>query len=616
MSVQTKEKNIKEIFSGTPYYIDFYQREYKWKRSHVKDLLDDVFHRFEADYDPKLDATEATIDSKYQWYYMNSYMTNNYKGKIYIVDGQQRLTTLTLILIKLIHLSKKIGPTIITKVLEDKVYGADISGNTYWMGQSGRDKVLEDLLSNRVSSTSPSNITEINMYGNYNEISGYLDDKLKNSHIFQCFIVYFLKKILLVNIHIIDTTDVPMVFEVINDRGEKLRPYEVFKGQLFGQLDKDEIEQIYNPLWKQSIEPLEARGDEQSDSFFRYYFRAKYVNTENEHRQFDGEYHKTIFSSDWNLQIKLKKNPHGVKSFVSKNLTYYSQLYAKLIDEDVYDRIYGEYVYYNYLNEQDRQYMLIMSTCVQNDLEEHDKIRLVSRVLDRHYVLLQLYGCYDSNSFTEILLDLNKSIRDMPLKDIHLVFDKHLIDDINRRKSVSITNPFDYKLFKDAGSSLGIRFIRYFFARIENFIATGVNPSHKLTKQQYWDLVRNTGAKQGYHVEHILANNDENRNLFGNDEEFFQRERNRLGALLLLKGKDNISSGNETFLDKLKTYNNADISNRWNRSLIDSFYHTNKDFSNFTTKNSLNFKPYSVFDANAVEERHRLLFDMVKLIWT
>ena len=35
-------------------------------------------------------------------------MTNNINGKKYIVDGQQRLTTLTLISIALFHLSKKL----------------------------------------------------------------------------------------------------------------------------------------------------------------------------------------------------------------------------------------------------------------------------------------------------------------------------------------------------------------------------------------------------------------------------------------------------------------------------------------------------------------------------
>ncbi len=259
--------------------------------------------------------------------------------------------------------------------------------------------------------------------------------------------------------------------------------------------------------------------------------------------------------------------------------------------------------------------MLVLSACLKNDPNEEEKIKLICRLLDRHFTILQLYGCYDSNYLTEILLYLNREIRNKPSDEIQDIFDKQLLNNINESKGTKLNTIFDYTLFKDASSSRGIRFIRYFFARIENFIAEGINPAHNLTQDQYWDLVRNTGSRNGYHVEHILANNDENRLLFGNDEEYFQSERNRLGALLLLRGRDNISSGNEIYSKKLQTYDNADISNRWNRSLISSFYHTNKDFQDFVQKYNLKFKPYSVFDAAAVEERQQLLFEMVKLIW-
>jgi uncharacterized protein with ParB-like and HNH nuclease domain len=40
---------------------------------------------------------------------LNTYVTNVVEGRVYVVDGQQRLTTLSLILIKLHHLSKKYG---------------------------------------------------------------------------------------------------------------------------------------------------------------------------------------------------------------------------------------------------------------------------------------------------------------------------------------------------------------------------------------------------------------------------------------------------------------------------------------------------------------------------
>jgi uncharacterized protein with ParB-like and HNH nuclease domain len=615
MSVKPKDVCINDIFGSTAYYIDFYQREYKWKKEHVQALLDDIFYRFEADYATNRDATEAVIEANFQWYYMNSVMTNIYDGHTYIVDGQQRLTTLTLILIKLIKMADGYQLADLKKLLENKVFGVELSGNKFWMGQNGRSEIIGKLIDDPSQVTSTNTVTEANMLGNYNEINKFLDLALNTKHKLHSFIIYFLKKVIFVNINIIDTTDVPMVFQVINDRGERLKPYEVFKGELLGQIDKAEIEQTYLEKWNRSMENLEFKGDDQPDSFFRYYFRSKYVDTEGEHRKFDGDYHRTVFSNEWDQKIRLKKRPQEVKSFISNELYYYSQLYNKLINPKIYEQHYGEHVYYNYLNEQDRQYLLILSACKLNDPNELDKIKLVSKLLDRHFVLLQLYGCYDSNFFTEISINLNKALRNQPIDDIQDIFDSQLLSNINDTKKTNLTGLFDYSLFKETNSSRGIRFIRYFFARIENFMAVGINPSHKLTQDQYWDLVRNTGSVSGYHVEHILANNQQNRTLFNDDEELFQRERNRLGALLLLKGRDNISSGNEPYSQKLKTYNNADISNRWNRSLIDTFYHTNKDFQTFAQNYNLIFKPYNIYDSTAIEERQYLLFEMVKHIW-
>ena len=46
MDVQPDKQNIDKLFSNTTYYIDFYQRQYKWTDEPVKRLLDDVFYKF------------------------------------------------------------------------------------------------------------------------------------------------------------------------------------------------------------------------------------------------------------------------------------------------------------------------------------------------------------------------------------------------------------------------------------------------------------------------------------------------------------------------------------------------------------------------------------------
>ena len=64
-----------------------------------------------------------------------------------------------------------------------------------------------------------------------------LDRRLKTKHQFDTFVHYFLFRLVLINLSV-DTQHVPMVFEVINDRGVRLKPYEILKGKLLGQIDK------------------------------------------------------------------------------------------------------------------------------------------------------------------------------------------------------------------------------------------------------------------------------------------------------------------------------------------------------------------------------------------
>jgi len=612
MSIQPIKRKIEEIFSvSQPYYIDFYQRDYKWTKEHIDKLLEDLFYRFELEYKENIDSTLENI-SKYDWYYLSTYVTNIYKGKTFIVDGQQRLASITLILIKLFHLAIRYKLEDHAELLKKYIRGIGIEGKKFWMGWDNREAVLQDLLENgtEIKELKDDDISVINLYKNYRIIDKMLESKLNTLHKFESFLLYFLTKVLLVEIQIDEVKDVPMVFEVINDRGERLKPYEVLKGKLLGQLDKSEVD-AYNEIWDCNIHRLQKINEKEADNFFRFYFRSKFVDTPAEYREFDGDYHKVLYFKKWNKKIHLKQNIEEVKSFVKEDLDYYAKLYLKLVQEsDNKEFMLSEHLSYNNLNDQDRQYLLILSSCGLNDPQETEKVRIVAKSFDRYYVMLQLTGSYDSNIFTESILNLNKKIRNKSIEDIEKAFNEQLIDDISKAKGVEIKTPFDWGYFRNANRNLGIRFIRYFFGRIEHFIAKNC----KIQCENYYNLVRNTGSVSGYHIEHIIANNEENRNLFG-DEELFYSERNRLGALTLLKGRDNLSSGNEAYSKKLETYSGK-ANLVWTQSLRDDFYHSNRDFIDFANKYKLNFKPHmSKFDKNTVDERQKLLFDIVKIIW-
>ena len=607
MDIQPDKQNIDKVFSNITYYIDFYQRDYKWTKEPVEILLNDIFYVFENEY-KKFKDSDIEIDKlieKFKWYYLNTYVTNKSDGKVYIVDGQQRLTTITLILIKLYHLAKKFESEYIGWI-QDKVIGYDGPKKQFRMYHMKHLKTLEQLFNNSEKVDTDTGITAVNMEENFKLIDKYLSEKLTDKKKFEIFTYYFLRRLVLINLDV-SQTDVAMVFEVINDRGVKLKPYEILKGKLLGEINKEELDELkLNELWETQIEKINNYFGDEADEFFMYYLRAKFVNTKGESKKFDTKnYHKTIFEAPLNLE----HNPKNIKKFLQQDFLYFTNLYIKLLKYySNYDETYKE-VYFNRLNGMDTQFLLILSACKLNDEKEDEKVKLISAWVDKLYVMLQLQRSYDSNQFQEYIYKISSEIRELEdLEEIGKIFSKYLKKILKDRKGKDVEKEFNYSLFKETGFDLNKRFLRYIFARVEEFIANNINMKIKYNIE---DLVTKTGAKTGFHIEHILSYNDENLNYFENEEEF-ESYRNRLGALLLLRGRDNISSNNEIYKEKLKTYANTLY---WNETLREDFYKSKLDIRDFKSKYKLDLKPYEVFDKNAVEERHKLLFDIIEIIW-
>ena len=80
-----------------------------------------------------------------------------------------------------------------------------------------------------------------------------------------------------------------MVFEIINDRGVRLKPHEILKGNLLGQIDKNEMERgNYPEKWENSMRPINAIKVDGEDDFFRYFLKAKFADSKNAGSDFDG----------------------------------------------------------------------------------------------------------------------------------------------------------------------------------------------------------------------------------------------------------------------------------------------------------------------------------------
>lgn len=609
----TPEKQTVEIcLKNKSYYIDFYQREYVWSKETVETLLRDIFYAFDLSYEEYKDA-ELTqeILAKFNWYYLNIFITNNINGKVFIVDGQQRLSTLTLIATKLYHLTNN---NLLKNTLKDCIYGQDKwKGNIFRLDHEKRQTIMNKILNGDSEvPASFKNKTEETLWHRYIDISKYINDKEMDAKKIDTFINYFLERLVLVELSI-TKDDTPMIFEVINDRGEALKPFEILKGKLVGTLDKNDTER-YSDLWDKSLSCL----FNMEDDFFVDYIRSRYIFKRNSKIEsaINNAYHRYIFESNEIGQSlafrKIDKHQiENVKNFIEQDLVYYCGLYAKIRNNEIHNEFMA---YLSNIHDVKGQYAIILSACEINDVQENEKIRIIAFEYDRLYMLLRLNGAYDSNSFQEISLNLNKEIHGKPIEQYREIFNNVLKNAISERRSKgNISSLLDYATFKSMGyHNIEKRALRYFLARVEKFLCDGLKQNMQDTVEY---ISTKTGYKTGYHIEHILSHNEANLKFFDSEEEF-EISRNQLGGLLLLKDADNISSGNEEYADKLKTYSAGLV---WGHTLCEDYHHINTNLkllnNELLSKCKNEIAPIISFDKDALEQRNKILYDIVKIIW-
>ena len=608
-TINPDKQTVESCLKNKSYYIDFYQREYVWNKETVEILLRDIFYAFELSYEQYKDADlSQEVLEQFNWYYLNIFITNNINGKVYIVDGQQRLSTLTLIATKLYHLTTDEN---LKDTLKDCIYGKDKwKGSIYRLDHEKRKRVMDCILSGKEAPTDFRNKTEETLVCRYEDISSYIDKKEMDEKKLNTFISYFLERLVLVELGI-TKDDTPMIFEVINDRGEALKPFEILKGKLVGALNKHDTE-AHSEKWDSAINRLFGIEDD----FFIDYIKARFIFKRNSKLEttINNTYHRYIFEANeiadsLSFRKTDKNQLANIKNFINNDLDYYSSLYAKIRkNEDEF------LLYNNVVLTLSGQYQIIMAACSVNDPQEEEKISTIAKEYDRLYILLTLNGVYNSNTWQEISYSLNEKVRGLPIDEYRKVFDAVIIETIKERKGIkNVTSVLDYQSFLKADyTNIEKRSLRYFLARIEKYICDGLKREMN-NDVQY--IATKTSYKLGYHIEHILSRNSTNLSYFDNEEDF-EAKRNQLGGLLLLKDRDNISSGNEEYYDKLKTYSAGLV---WGHTLCKDFYHTNKELDDFNDNLEklcgLKISSIDVFDKKALEDRCKLLYQLVKIIW-
>lgn len=104
--IEAHDRKVCEVLENKKYTVDYFQREYNWRKKHIEQLIADLTIAFQNEYK---EGDKRTDGENYNNYYLGPFVVSEKEGQRSIIDGQQRLTSLTLLLIYLNNLQKTLG---------------------------------------------------------------------------------------------------------------------------------------------------------------------------------------------------------------------------------------------------------------------------------------------------------------------------------------------------------------------------------------------------------------------------------------------------------------------------------------------------------------------------
>lgn len=300
------------------------------------------------------------------------------------------------------------------------------------------------------------------------------------------------------------------------------------------------------------------------------------------------------------IKLALHKSADFEK-FISLNFEKYSDIY---IDLKTYASTFHqefEHVYYNADRNFTLQFQMILAAISPDDDQEtiNKKIKIVSRFIDQ-FIARRVFNFRTMNysSILYTVFNLTKDIRRKPVEKL-ITFVKNYLENME----VDLNGIDSFYL-----NQYTRRFMLHILARMSYYIDqnSGIN-------SRFEDYV-DRNQKNPYDIEHILPSNfmqDDRRNEFDSEEEFFDY-RDSFGGLLILQKDKNRSLQDMVYEKKVEKY---DSENLLARSLHKNCYKNNPLFLRFIREENLDFKPYETFGKNEIDERQQLYKEICKKIW-
>lgn len=272
---------ISEIFSterAVIYTVPRYQREYTWGLSQWEELFDDINENEPGYFLGSIICIDQSTDT----------LQNS---KLEVVDGQQRLTTLSLLFLALyVCMQRGVNTTTLSdesirsklNTLKNRLTLED-SNETLRLSPQQQNNNLNDYLSllHEASIISererPLNAGNRKIFKAYRYFEKRLDELLTVDHDYSKVLGFLTKtyQACLVKIEVLSHSDAYTLFETLNNRGAPLTAVDLIKNKLLSQLEQADQGNLdrYFDKWNRLITQL---GDDYAiqERFFRQYYNS------------------------------------------------------------------------------------------------------------------------------------------------------------------------------------------------------------------------------------------------------------------------------------------------------------------------------------------------------
>lgn len=344
MKIEAINTKITTLLKNSYYCIPRFQRKYVWSQKEVNDFLNDI-HENPANY---------FIGSLVLYIYQKE--DNERKDVKGIVDGQQRLTTILLILMAISKTFYDLSRNVMDETLKAKIISSsngtynnyiirkDDDENVRHVIISETSKLFLERIFNKDFSPNILNNNEIEKLTEeeksiliaYSSIINFLATITKNKNEEEQYetLYSFREKVFqlsIITVELIDLESAHIVFDSLNDRGKSIDTVDKTKSYILRLLKKSTLD-TDSPLtrWNNIQEKLNANYE---SSIFSDYLEA-YVKSIIPKEISKDSLFTTIKE---NIICKNKDNANQFLTDLENNMKYYLAVYNQTCFEDIYD---------------------------------------------------------------------------------------------------------------------------------------------------------------------------------------------------------------------------------------------------------------------------------------